>query len=596
MKRLLIIIIIAQCAGGVSAQINTARTIKNLESFAKICGYVRYFYPGDEAARLNWEQFIYYGVKQVESLTNNRELSLKLQQLFYPVAPAMIIDYKTKATAYKEQRVNNAGMLPVYWQHYGYGQSTMRPSPYESIRVNRDSLGKDLFDEKPKWSDILIKDITPEIRLFMPLVLMGDSLQTYPAADKLLLRQLQEQAAREWPEHPSGDNKHIRITDMIILWNVMKHFNPHWAFASITPGEMLTKGIAACYTSNSSLSFYNVLRKITAPFNDSHTGFYVDHKDTTVKDYLLPVRFGEAESKIVVDYTNDSLLAAYFKPGDIVEQINGKNIFEYKKEYEAKVSGSPHFKSWYATAYMLYDTTTKVTVQLKGKTAVTFEKKTPLSKFNARQRKQKTTGWLEPGIFYLDIDNATDSAYQHHLPEILRAKVLICDLRTYPKGNYVFNLLQSLLRKPPDKDWLFTPQIIYPDFEKVTFNHALWPIKPDTVHPIRAKVFLLISPRSISYAESVIGHFKHYQLATIIGQPTAGANGNVARVNLPGGYTVGWTEMLVKQQNGEPLFGIGFAPDIPVNRTIKGIRENRDEVMERALSESHNYLNKHPEH
>jgi hypothetical protein len=592
MKRLFSLLIFILLGQNVTSQICTQRMLRNLEAFAKVCGYVRYFYPGDEAAKLNWEQFIHYGVKQVELLKNDSELLNKLNQLLYPVAPALIIDYKTKTSVYKEKRVNNAGMVPVYWQHYGYGHSTIQPSPYESIRINRDSLGKDLFENKPQWSDVIIKDITSDIRLFMPLLLMGDSIQTHPASDKVLLRQLQEEATREWPEHPSGDNKYIRITSMIILWNIMKHFNPHWEFASIKPGAMLREGITDCFTSNSSLSFYDVLRKTTARLNDAHTGFFVDFNDSAIKKFVLPVRFAEAGNRIVVDYTNDTSLAAYFKPGDIVETINGKNILQYKKEYETKVSGSPQFKSWYATAYMLYDTDTRVTVQVKGKPEVTFEKKTPISQFNTRQRKQKKTGWLEPGIFYLDIDNATDSVYQLYLPEILNAKVLICDLRTYPKGNFVFSLLKSLMRKTPDRDWLFVPKIIYPDFNKVTYNNSHWRFKPDTVNQINAKVFLLTSPRSISYAESVIGHFKHYQLATIIGQPTAGANGNVAQVKLPGNYSVGWTEMLVKGQDGSRVFGVGFAPDILVNLTRKGILENKDEVLDIALRKSRVYLKK----
>ena len=35
--------------------------INNLESFAKLYGYVQYFHPSDEASQINWEQFAIYG-------------------------------------------------------------------------------------------------------------------------------------------------------------------------------------------------------------------------------------------------------------------------------------------------------------------------------------------------------------------------------------------------------------------------------------------------------------------------------------------------------------------------------------------------------
>jgi C-terminal processing protease CtpA/Prc len=41
--------------------------------------------------------------------------------------------------------------------------------------------------------------------------------------------------------------------------------------------------------------------------------------------------------------------------------------------------------------------------------------------------------------------------------------------------------------------------------------------------------------------------------------------------------------MKVLKHDGSRHHGVGILPDVYVNRTIKGVRENRDEFLEKAL-------------
>jgi C-terminal processing protease CtpA/Prc len=70
---------------------------------------------------------------------------------------------------------------------------------------------------------------------------------------------------------------------------------------------------------------------------------------------------------------------------------------------------------------------------------------------------------------------------------------------------------------------------------------------------------------------------------TIVGEPTFGANGDVSRIKLPGGYLFVFTGMIVTTHAGERIHAKGFQPDVPVTPTIEGIRAGRDEVLERAV-------------
>lgn len=76
---------------------------------------------------------------------------------------------------------------------------------------------------------------------------------------------------------------------------------------------------------------------------------------------------------------------------------------------------------------------------------------------------------------------------------------------------------------------------------------------------------------------------EHYRLAEIVGQPTAGTNGNVNAFRLPGGFRITWTGMRVVKHDGSQHHLVGILPTIPMTRTIAGVRAGRDELLERAL-------------
>jgi hypothetical protein len=68
-----------------------------------------------------------------------------------------------------------------------------------------------------------------------------------------------------------------------------------------------------------------------------------------------------------------------------------------------------------------------------------------------------------------------------------------------------------------------------------------------------------------------------------VGTPTAGADGEATTFTLPGNIRVGFTGHDVRHADGRQLQGIGLTPDVEVAPTIQGIRDGRDEVLERAV-------------
>jgi C-terminal processing protease CtpA/Prc len=109
-----------------------------------------------------------------------------------------------------------------------------------------------------------------------------------------------------------------------------------------------------------------------------------------------------------------------------------------------------------------------------------------------------------------------------------------------------------------------------------------WDVPPELPR-LKGRLIFLIDGRAISAAETAMGIVEAYRLADIVGEPTAGTNGNVNPFTVPGGYVLSWTGMRVLKHDGSRHHGVGILPTHPVSRTIKGITERRDEILEKAL-------------
>jgi C-terminal processing protease CtpA/Prc len=70
----------------------------------------------------------------------------------------------------------------------------------------------------------------------------------------------------------------------------------------------------------------------------------------------------------------------------------------------------------------------------------------------------------------------------------------------------------------------------------------------------------------------------------IVGSTTAGADGGITAVVLPGGLSVQLTGVGVRHADGRQLQRVGLPIDVVVKPTLKGIQAGRDEVLERALA------------
>ena len=188
----------------------------------------------------------------------------------------------------------------------------------------------------------------------------------------------------------------------------------------------------------------------------------------------------------------------------------------------------------------------------------------------------------QPGIYYVDLTRITDYEFNNALDKLEKAIGIIFNMRGYPgKISHIF--IQHLIKTNVTSAQWLKPINLFPDRNNTYYNtDGRWDVKPLSPY-FNAKIAFITDGRAISYAETIMGMVEYYKLGEIIGEPTAGTNGNVNIMNLPGGFEIMWTGMKVLKHDGSQHHGVGIIPTIPVPKTIQSIKEGRDVQLEKAI-------------
>lgn len=99
----------------------------------------------------------------------------------------------------------------------------------------------------------------------------------------------------------------------------------------------------------------------------------------------------------------------------------------------------------------------------------------------------------------------------------------------------------------------------------------------------KGEVIILINESTISVGEILTMAFQKAVNAKTLGTTTAGADGNVTFLTLPGGIFVQFTGLGIYYPNGAETQRVGIKPDILVKTTIDGYQKNIDEQLTQAI-------------
>ena len=404
--------------------------------------------------------------------------------------------------------------------------------------------------------------------------------------------------------NPSFDNENpykemvypdagYQLLSLFRYWNIIQYFYPYKYVIGEDWNKILPEFIPIFAGARNATDYSLACLAIIARVHDTHANIW--GRNTALKDYFgnyaPPVQAKFIENKLVVSgYYSDTLfIKEKLKVGDIITKINGQPVEQLVKNYLYITPASNYETQLRDLPYrsLLHSRQDSLTLEL--------------------ERNHKT---LVVSVHCIDADhvnyaidfnpNPNDSSYKiingnigylfpgryhdRQLPAIQKAfentKGLIIDMRCYPSEFMPFSFGAYI--KPNASPFVkFTNgDVNYPGIFRYT---PLLPNGGPNPNFYKGPIVELVNATTQSQAEYTTMAFQTAPDLTVIGSRTAGADGNVSAIWLPGGIFTYISGIGIFYPDGTQTQRKGIKIDIPVNPTIEGVRQGKDELLEKAV-------------
>ena len=383
-----------------------------------------------------------------------------------------------------------------------------------------------------------------------------------------------------------------RLLALYRYWNMIQYFYPDKHLIGEDWNKVLSEFIPVFSQAADTTAYHLACLQLIARIHDTHANIWGSDPvlDNYIGKYYPPVKTRFIEGALVVTgyYTDSAGIKDKLLKGDIITKVDGSSIDTLIKKflyiapasnYETQLRDLP--------GKILRGRTAKVSISVE-RNGLTF----PLE-----------IDRYERALLKMQIDydpHPTDSSYRlldgnigyiypgkyhnRQLPAIQQlfkdTKAIIVDMRCYPTefmpftfGNYIKSGISSFAKFGQIN--LSTPGMI-------TISEPISNGSNNTDH-YKGKIIVIVDATTQSSAEYTTMSFQSASNTTVIGSTTAGADGNVSAIYLPGNIFTYISGLGVLYPDGRESQRVGVRIDIPVLPTIKGIREGRDEMLEKAI-------------
>jgi len=389
--------------------------------------------------------------------------------------------------------------------------------------------------------------------------------------------------------YASGDltDLQIRLLALFRYWNCINYFYPYKNIIDQdwdnTLNEMLPVFIN-CITENDISKAFLML---ASHINDTHAKIYNASITEFVGFNYMPLTLKTIENKIVITNSLDSSLD--IQRGDILLEVNNRPV-EFLRDSISQICSASNSSVLNRVVNNRLLRGTNLSVKLKiedqdGVSKIITCNRIPESNYidlllSLNPQKWSIINVSGKSFGLINMGKLLESDIHQMFTELWNTDALIFDIRNYPNAT-----LWKLV------NYLFTENLHIADFTNpderypgtISLDHEVLNVTPTSLGYYDKKIVLLFNEDTQSQAEYTVMGLEQHTGAVKIGSQTAGADGTITLIWLPGNTGTYITGKGVFYPDGKPTQRIGIVPDIEVHPTIAGIRAGRDEIMEVAL-------------
>ncbi|MBK6858969.1 MAG: peptidase S41 [Saprospiraceae bacterium] len=382
----------------------------------------------------------------------------------------------------------------------------------------------------------------------------------------------------------------FRLLTIYRYWNIIQYFFPYKNLIEEDWKNILEEFIPKFIEAKDDTEYTLATLELIGRVHDTHANIWGSNQ--VLKNYFglryASVELTFIESKPVVTGFYDEKLGKEtgLEIGDIISVVNNRPVEEIIKE-RLKYSPASNYptKLRDISSKLLRTNDSIINIELirgdkrEVKTLKTFSGK-EINIYSKYQVKDTCFKLINKNIAYISNGSLKREYLTKIWKEIENTKGLIIDIRNYPSDFPIYDLSSYLMPKSTPFVKFTNGSIESPGL--FTFTKSL-NVGNNNKSYYKGKVVILINEISQSSAEFHTMAYRVNPNATVLGSTTAGADGNVSKFYLPGGINTMISGIGVYYPDGKETQRIGIIPDIELKPTIQGIKEGRDELLEKAI-------------
>jgi hypothetical protein len=385
-----------------------------------------------------------------------------------------------------------------------------------------------------------------------------------------------------------------RLLALFRYWNIVQYWFPDRHLIGEDWKAVLTEFIPRFIGAANEVEYWNTSQQLIARIHDSHANllsYYPEWNNRFGKYYPPFLVSFVGNDPVVSVIVRDSLARlSNIQRGDIIKSVNGKKVADIITESLPNLPASNYATQLRDLAIHLLiskDSITDVTVERDGQPIEAklhhfrFSKWPDWYHLDFSYQVDSSFFFIAPGVGYINLGKIKKKQVDSVFKLLQDSKGLIIDNRQYPSDFVIYDIAENL--NPGKTPFVKFPvaNLDYPGSFTVTKSISAGKKNKDYY---KGKVVILVNENTQSSAEFHAMAFRTAPDASVLGSTTAGADGNVTNFfYLPGGLFTRFSGIGIWYPDGTETQRVGIVSDIEVKRTVKGIKEGRDELVEKAI-------------
>ncbi len=515
--------------------------VKYLSVICKTWGLMKYYHPNVISGEYDWDKELFNAINKISESKSDCEFKANLLSWIKSYGPIQI-----------DEKVNRKDNLPA-----------------TKVKMTND------FD----WIESAL--IPEEARLILKSIVshQNDGISFY--VKKTVAGGAQFTNENVYNDLTNPDLG-FRLLTLFRYWNYIEYFYPYKYLASDW-NSVLEDFIPMMYKSYDEIEYRKILWELFSKINDSHANLITDSIWSDFKGVNnLPIKLSRINNKfIIVDsYSENQMPDECFLPGDeliIIDGIAVDSLFHLSSDYIP----SSNLKTKYRDFLLDLPRSNKKRLE------ITFIRDGILHSKKCILRKNNESYFFDrlpvPKISFMDFDSIAYvnlcASQQVDLINLIDKKIIIADLRG-SISNDVENFLEISDLIPYYTKFAISSEIDNYKPGRFIINENAATLSTGKDRRFKGELILLVNEFTQSNSEFMAMLYQSLPNTLTVGSQTAGTDGNMTFVDLPGGIKTAFTGVGIYYPDGSETQKVGIKINKDVEQSLEDVIKGRDTQLE----------------